>query len=292
MAIDASVPQSRRTILAAAIGGLAATAANAIGRPAAALATDGQPIIQGQGNTGTTTTVVAVANTTALQGITDAQTGGHYGVRGRSSSTGGAGVVGQTTAASGLNYGVRGFVASDTGAGVRGEGPFHGVEGVATDDSVGVGVMGNSVGGVGVVGYIGPAYEYFAKTGVHGDSGPTGSFGVSGRSLHGTAIEGRTDDGVAVHGYAALTAGTALKVTGKAVFSRSGRATVPSGQSQVTVMGIPLTASSLVLATIQGVGAPGLYVRSVSVSVSNSRFTIRLSQNVTASTLVGWFIAN
>src|SRR5262245_43819332 len=72
MAIDAAVPRSRRAILTAAIGGLAATAAHAVGRPATALATDNQPILQGQTNTGTLSTVVAVANTTALQGVTDA----------------------------------------------------------------------------------------------------------------------------------------------------------------------------------------------------------------------------
>jgi len=47
-----------------------------------------------------------------------------------------------------------------------------------------------------------------------------------------------------------------------------------------------------VLETIQGVGESGLYVKSVSVSVANSRFTIRLSKAVTASTIVGWFIVN
>src|SRR5262245_22679173 len=129
MAIDASVPRSRRAILAAGIGGLAASAAHALGRPPSVLATDGQPIIQGQTNTGTLGTVVAVANTTALQGVTDAPTGNSYGVRGRSTSTSGAGVVGQVTATSGLNYGVRGYASSSLGAGVRGEGPFHGVEG-------------------------------------------------------------------------------------------------------------------------------------------------------------------
>ena len=294
MALDASVPRSRRAILAAAVAGLAASTAHALGRPAAVLATDGQPIIQGQTNTGTLSTVVAVANTTALQGVTDAPTGNNYGVRGRTTSTGGSGVVGQSVATSGFSYGVRGFTGSDFGAGVRGEGPFRGAEGVATDvGSPGVGIVGESKGnGVGVVGFVGPGYEYFPKEGVHGESNDAGAYGAVGRSLHGTAVQGRSDDGIAVHANAGLAAGTALKVDGRAVFSRSGRANVLAGQSTKVVNGVPLTSSSLVLATIQGSGAAGVYVKSVSISVANSWFTIRLSKAVAANTPVAWFVVN
>ena len=294
MAIDVTAPRSRRAVLGALIGGLAATAANAVGRPAAALATDGQPVIQGQTNTGSLSTVVAVANTTALQGVTDAPTGNNYGVRGRSTSTTGSGVVGQVTASTGQNYGVRGFASSGEGAGVRGEGPFYGVQGDATDDGLpGVGVRGHTAGnGAGVIGYVGAGYEYQQKTGVHGQSNDSGTFGVVGRSLHGTAVEGRTDDGIAVRAYTSTPAGTALKVDGTTRFSRSGKKNVLAGQSTALVTGIPLTSSSLVFATIQGTGAAGLYVRGVSVSITNSRFTIRLSQNVASNTPVAWFVVN
>src|SRR5262245_43834071 len=237
MAIDALVPRSRRAILAAGIGGLAASAAHALGRPAGALATDGQPILQGQTNTGTLSTVVAVANTTALQGVTDAPTGNNYGVRGRTTSTGGAGVVGQSVATSGLTYGVRGYGASDFGAGVRGDAPLKGVEGIGTGGSVsGVGVVGQSTSnGAGVIGFVGSGFQYQPKEGVHGESNDAGAYGTVGRSLHGTAVEGRTDDGTAVHASASLPVGTALKVDGTARFSRSGKATVQAGQTSIIV---------------------------------------------------------
>ena len=156
------------------------------------------------------------------------------------------------------------------------------------------GMVGVSPGGVGVQGWSGgvTAPASMTKTGVYGqcdiDSLSVGALGVS---QNGTGVRGLSTNGIGLEGLAVNQGGTGLKVVGKAVFSRSGKATVLAGQSQVLVSGVPLTTSSLVLA-IQGTGAAGLYVRSVSVSVTNSRFTIRLSQNVAANTLVGWFIAN
>ena len=64
-----------------------------------------------------------------IQGLADAATGTAYGVRGRSNSTAGAGVVGQVVATSGTNYGVRGLAASAAGVGVQGEGPWLGMRG-------------------------------------------------------------------------------------------------------------------------------------------------------------------
>jgi hypothetical protein len=81
-------------------------------------------------------------------------------------------------------------------------------------------------------------------------------------------------------------------VTGRTTFSRSGKATVLNGQNQVIVTNVPLTSASLVLATIQGAGESGLYVRNVTVSVANSQFTIRLSKAVSANRPVAWFVVN
>jgi hypothetical protein len=53
-------------------------------------------------------------------------------------------------------------------------------------------------------------------------------------------------------------AGNALKVSGKASFSRSGTVTVPAGKSSVTKSGVALTAASLVLATLQQHAAGGV----------------------------------
>ena len=75
MAIDVGIPRSRRAVLAAALGGLAASAAHAVSRPAAALATDGQPVVQGADNSGSASTLVRSNTTTALQGLADAASG-------------------------------------------------------------------------------------------------------------------------------------------------------------------------------------------------------------------------
>lgn len=381
MAIDVTVPQSRRALLAAVFGGVATAAATAVAKPAAVLAADGQPILQGVDNAGSASTVVRSNSTTALQGVTDVATGANYGVRGRSSSSSGIGTVGVAAAAGGGTIGVSGTAVSQGGVGVKGESPRHGLEGYATNtteitagvfghvvspqgiavlaqndanstsatgvkgqaagygvfglglgDAVGVrgaangdggsvgvqgdvgsitgiGVLGKNVhasqfarglvgvapGGVGVQGWSGSlvAPASMAKTGVFGQCDiDFASVGTLGVSASGTGVRGLSTTGIGVEALAVNASATGLKVIGKAQFSRSGKATVLAGQSQVIVNGIPLTSASLVLATIQGTGAAGLYVRSVSVSVSNSRFTIRLSQNVAANTLVGWFIAN
>jgi hypothetical protein len=318
MAIDVTTPRSRRALLAAAIGGLAASAAHALGRPTAALATDGQPIIQSADNGGTGSTVVRSSTTTALQGVTDVTTGANFGVRGRSSSSSGVGVYGVAAAASGATIGTYGTAASAVGTGVKGEAPHIGVEGIATattGHAIGVRAVTNDATGAGLDAKNLEAADdataitaqaqgvaiYALATGVVGKgfvgvaNHATGAaVGVDGSvsSPSGMGVRGRATTGVGVHGEATNAAGTALKVVGKAVFSRSGKATVPTGQSTVIVSSVTITAATLVLATIQGVGESGLYVKSVSVSVSNSRFTIRLSKAVAANTPVGWFIVN
>jgi hypothetical protein len=383
MAIDVGVPRSRRTVLAAALGGLAASAAQALGRPTAALATDGQPVVQGADNIGSASTLVRSGTTTAFQGLADATSGTAYGVRGRSNSTDGAGVVGQDVAVTGTNYGVRGIAASTGGVGVRGEAPSLGVEGISSntaDDprSIGVlgknasqngagvwgessatngygvagiglgagvsgtsfaeggvgvqgsasaltgsglgvvgytsaptgqgvhgealnfepnavGVFGHGGGGTGVIGWVsnGGFTPVAPKTGIYGQCDvDASSHGAYGRSAAGFGVRGRTSSGYGVFAEATGTTGTALKVSGKAVFTRSGKATVPNGSSSVVVSSVTLTSSSLVIATIQGSAASGVYVRYVAPSIANSNFTIKLSKVVTADTKVGWFIVN
>ena len=47
-----------------------------------------------------------------------------------------------------------------------------------------------------------------------------------------------------------------------------------------------------VLATIQGFGEANLYIKGVSISIADKRFTIRMSKAPAADTKVGWFIVN
>ena len=53
-----------------------------------------------------------------------------------------------------------------------------------------------------------------------------------------------------------------------------------------------LTASSLVLATIQTNNAPGVYVQSAVPNIAGDYFTINLNQAVTKSVKVAWFVIN
>jgi hypothetical protein len=82
---------------------------------------------------------------------------------------------------------------------------------------------------------------------------------------------------------------------GVAKFSRSGLASIAAGSSSKTVTGVALTASSLVLATLQNnLSNLGIFVVAAVPSVSGSSFEILLSADVptgkTAS--IGWFVVN
>jgi hypothetical protein len=152
---------------------------------------------------------------------------------------------------------------SALGTGVLGTGT-HGVEG---SSQAGQGVLGVSESGTGVLGHI-----TLSGAGVQGHSFSAGGTGV----------------------LATAEAGTALQVSGKAMFSRSGRAAVPKGRSYVdiTVAG-GLTSHSSVLATIQtyrpGVAVAG--VRKNYPSAGKARIYLTKVASTTADTYVGWFVA-
>jgi hypothetical protein len=97
MAIDTSVPRTRRALLAGGLGGLAALVASALGRPLPARAgTDGDVVLDAV-NTATGTT--KIVNTTSDVPVFTGQ------------STTGTGLYGRST----TQYGVRGHSASDSG---------------------------------------------------------------------------------------------------------------------------------------------------------------------------------
>jgi hypothetical protein len=148
MAIDPALPRSRRAILAAGLGGLAATALHAVGRPDVAAAANGDPVLAGQ--TVQETAATAIQNTaggTALQGISDAAT------------------VAPTT-----KVGVHGYANQDANA-----------RGVFGNSPLGTGVYGSSVSGFGLRGVS------TSNTGLRGDS-TTGTavraLSVSGRAIN------------------------------------------------------------------------------------------------------------
>lgn len=164
-----------------------------------------------------------------------------------------------------------------------------GLSGVSLSGAQGVSGQSQAVGGTGVSG-VGAAY---------GVEGQGGSFGLYGHdSTVGVYAQG-TDEGV--HGFsgsgtgvAALSnSGTALSVSGKAEFSRSGRATITgtaaTPKSSIQVNNVALTGKSLVLVTPQK-SVAGVWVRAAVPNVANSRFTIFLNKAVTTSYPVGWMV--
>ena len=121
----------------------------------------------------------------------------------------------------------------------------------------------------------------------------TGVQGVYGQGNGGDTaargLEGFSDVGTGV--FANTNTGTALKVVGPAVFSRSGALTIPAGSSSGIVTGVPLTGSSLVLALVQQKRGR-VSVRAAVPDVASSSFTVHLNAKPQVDVKVAWFVVN
>jgi hypothetical protein len=98
-------------------------------------------------------------------------------------------------------------------------------------------------------------------------------------------VRGTSDSGVGV--YASSTDGAALEVVGKVTFSRSGSATVPAHTQSLKVDLEGVTATSMVLATLQQ--ASGSVGVANVVPTSNS-FDINLSAAPPSAVRVAWLV--
>ena len=226
MAVE-TTPRSRRAILAAGLGGLAATVAGALGRnPTATRAANGDPIIAGEPNAATAVTTLAQAT---------AATAGFAVTSPRSAIVG---VGGSTTVPAATKSGVAGYDSEDaTARGVYGNsGPGTGVQGESTSgkgiygkSASSTGVRGQSDSGIGMWGTSLTNRAVFGTTGsttvpaiggqstgakvaVHGYTGPgtppaptaeTGVEGVSNISANSNGVYGHTTVGAGVWGSAA-----------------------------------------------------------------------------------------
>lgn len=230
--------------------------------------------------------------------------GGGPGVSGKGGLNDGTGVHGT---GSGAGCGVRGDGGAGntavSAAGVIGVGGA-GTTLVGGPGVVGVGADGSRHGGPGVVGAGGNGSNGVEGTGGNGNGngvwgmGQGTGAGVLGTSSRGPGVHGRADVPKQVAVLAENTAGgTALLAKGKAVFkdaavfSRSGIITVRVGRSTVTKTGVPLTAASLVLATLQE-HKPGIYILAAVPDINADSFTIHLSKAVPSRTKIAWFIVN
>jgi hypothetical protein len=249
--------------------------ANGIGVNAVSVGGTG---VQGESDASNGTAVKATAKAgdyaKAIWGVSDTGYGGYFEAPGG---------FGYGVYASGGEFGVKalggptGLYASGSSNGVEGHGGNNGVEGdIGTGGTAGVYGHASGTAGYGVAGS-GP-------TGVYG-AGATA--GVEGGSGAGSGVYGHAQGGIGVR--AEATSGTALQVTGKAKFSRSGIVTVPAGSASTTVSLAGVTASSMVVATAQQNGS--VFVKAA-VPAGGS-FKIFLTGNAPAGGLkVAYFVLN
>ena len=237
-------------------------------------ATQNEPVVAGQINTelGATSFCWLTGGATCTHensGLFVRTDLGKLAVLGTSDTASGTGVDGEAT----------------NGTGVRGEG-FTGVYGKGGDGVYGEGTENgvHAVGGTFGVFAEGTDYGTFSRGpnyGVFGTTTDTSGTGVWGESNTGTGVRAKS------------TGGTALQVTGKAEFSRSGRAVVAgtsaSPKSFVVVSGVALTANSLVLVTPQK-AVVGVFVIGAVPNVAGSSVKIVLNTPVTLSYPVAWLL--
>jgi len=178
-----------------------------------------------------------------------------------------------------------GVLGEAGGIGVVGSGGTYGVWG---DSSTGTGVYGNTYaeGQNGVYGHASNA----TGSGVYGQNDGAG-YGVAGRAGGGIGALGDSANGIGV--WASSQNATALKVSGKAQFSRSGVATVagtPAAPKNSVRVSLPLTAKSMMTATLQKYVA-GVSVVAAVPNVTGGYFTIYLNKAVTTSVSpIAWIV--
>jgi hypothetical protein len=260
------VVRSRRAVLAAAASGAAALAATALA-PAhvAAVATN---MLTETDNA--TTAPTGVSNSTAdSQALFGHTTGAGNGVEGTS-------VIG---------HGVRG-ISSDTSDPVTNT-SIAGVVGVAGS----VGSIPANLSPVGVFGYSDPGpVDGPAGVGVWGVSDDLGvagdgGVGVYGQGFYGALGYSEATSGIAVYAAAGDPTVRALRVEGRAEFTRSGRTSISAGHSTRAVTLAGCTSSTLVFAVLSS-NRSGRFVRAV--VPASGKFTIYLNTTVGSSTNVTW----
>ena len=242
---------------------------------ASATGTDGDVVLGGSifTNQGPATTYLAINSNTNNTGLSV------------SANNSGTAVYASTP----TGYGVWGSTSSSSLAGAYG-----------VNQSSGPGVKGTSSSGDGIVGE-GAGNGVLGRTANPGASGIYGEntgngFGVAGRSTGtggvGVLGEAAGSSGVGVR---AIGGSAAIDVEGKALFSRSGVITISYPNARATILGVQLSADSLILATAQA--NVGVYVKSAVPRATLDGFDIVLSKapgsgSNPKSVQVGWFVVN
>lgn len=245
-----AAPHTRRALLTAAAGAAAALTADAFARVAPAQAGTGAMQYGTTNDAGTSETSLASSSSDTTLGLVN-------------SGSGGNGI--EVTATQGFT----GMWAMNTPAY---PGNSAGLWAINKDAEGGAGVVGSIEGGSGVFGYAGPTPDYYAML-----TTTMPMTGVYGYAPAGTGVHARSD------------AGTALRVQGKAVFSRSGRVRIRAGRSTKTVSLAGVASGSLVFAVLHSKRS-GVYVSSV--VPGSGAFTINLNKAPSKDTYVAYFVLN
>ena len=303
MAIDTMSPRSRRAVLAAATGGLAALVAHALGRPPGAAAADGDAVQVGGTYSGQTRTKLSNSRgsgtflqCTAIWGSSHASGAGVYGT-----AESGVGVAGWGNTGPGVSG------TSESVAGVQGFGGTDGpgIYGISWSTTQ-AGAVGQSY--VNATGVIGQSNSTFsdppvapAKTGVYGLAVQDAwSRGVTGQSASGRGVSGVATSGRGVHGFASTgvggyfasgASGRALQAAGRVEFSTSGIGMIAAGtKSKRVTPAIDLTADSRVLVTLLGHPGGSTVLQRVAVDAAADSFIVHLTASATAVTPFAWFV--
>jgi hypothetical protein len=265
--------RSRRALLVAGLGAVAATAVGAIGRPLAAKAADGDPILVGDTVFGTGSTRIVSSSNNGGTFEADCTTDG-YGLLG--ASAGGLGVLGVNQDGAIDGIGVKGRSGSVP---VNVADPIKtGVYGVATQDDTALGVFGRSTVGVGVKG------QSNSGIGVIGVS--TSSDGVYAASDSGVGVLALSNSNSGL--YCQSDTGYALEAVGRLKLSTAGIAAIPAGSTSKTITSYLLTAGSFLLLT------PGVDIGTrrlwFTKNVAAHTITIHLSSSRTTATKISWLL--
>ena len=305
MSTDAPI-RSRRAVLGAALGGAAAVAAQSLASPLSAAAASGDPALIGAANTGdaptsfentdageTSLAAVHSGSGTGLQATsvtgpaimaisTDATPSDPETGPDPSHRNGIYAAVGDTSSASTVTdeAGVYGFADVSAGLGRRGR---RVVPGRRPDRPRRHRRRRRSARPRACSASAPGAPTATGDVGIVGDVNATG-VGVYG--FAGTSAIPNPPTGIGVYARAGSNSQLALRVQGRAKFSRSGRVSVSGATKTVTLSGVS-AANSFIVATCQE-DAAGVYVRSV--VPANGSFKIHLSKKPSKAVTVGWIV--
>jgi hypothetical protein len=191
-------------------------------------------------------------------------------------STDSVGVFGSSVGGTGV-HGLNGG-----GAGQAADRSLTGVYGFASD-STGVGVWGDSSNGTGMLG-TGPVGVY--SSGVFGTIGDAATDGIGIYGWSGTTAPPNAPAGTGVFAAANGTA-MALRVSGKASFSRSGRVVIAQGKASAVKTLAGVTTGSMIIATLQKKLAGTWIIAAVPAA---GKFTVYLNKSASVGTSVAFFV--